>query len=66
MNTEHAIKLVKDTFQQELSSALHLRRVTAPLFVESGHGLNDNLTGVEKPVSTVPARSSIRSPSGSE
>ena len=51
MNTEHAIKLVKDTFQQELSSALHLRRVTAPLFVESGHGLNDDLTGVEKPVS---------------
>ena len=51
MNTEHAIKLVKDTFQQELSSALRLRRVTAPLFVESGHGLNDDLTGVEKPVS---------------
>ena len=51
MNTEHAIKLIKDTFQQELSSALRLRRVTAPLFVESGHGLNDDLTGVEKPVS---------------
>lgn len=51
MNIEHAIKLVKDTFQQELSSALRLRRVTAPLFVESGHGLNDDLTGVEKPVS---------------
>ncbi len=49
--TEHAIKLVKDTFQQQLSSALRLRRVTAPLFVESGHGLNDDLTGVEKPVS---------------
>lgn len=51
MNTEHAIKLVKDAFQQELSSALRLRRVTAPLFVEAGHGLNDDLTGVEKPVS---------------
>ena len=51
MQTEHAIKLVKDTFQQELSSALRLRRVTAPLFVESGHGLNDDLTGVEQPVS---------------
>lgn len=50
MQTEHAIKLVKDTFQQELSSALRLRRVTAPLFVESGHGLNDDLTGVEKPI----------------
>ena len=48
--TEHAIKLVKDSFQQQLSSALRLRRVTAPLFVESGHGLNDDLTGVEKPV----------------
>ncbi len=51
MQTEHAIKLVKDSFQQQLSAALHLRRVTAPLFVESGHGLNDDLTGVEKPVS---------------
>lgn len=51
MNTEHAIKLVKDTFQSQLSSALRLRRVTAPLFVESGKGINDDLTGVEKPVS---------------
>lgn len=49
--TEHAIKLVKDTFQHQLSAMLRLRRVTAPLFVESGHGLNDDLTGVEKPVS---------------
>ncbi len=49
--TEHAIKLVKDTFQQQLSSALRLRRVTAPLFVESGLGVNDDLTGIEKPVS---------------
>lgn len=48
--TEHAIKLVKDTFQRQLSAMLHLRRVTAPLFVESGHGLNDDLTGVEQPV----------------
>ena len=48
--TEHAIKLVKDSFQHQLSSALRLRRVTAPLFVESGHGLNDDLTGKEKPV----------------
>ena len=48
--TEHAIKLVKDSFQQQLSSALRLRRVTAPLFVESGHGLNDDLTGKEKPI----------------
>lgn len=48
--TEHAIKLVKDTFQRQLSAMLRLSRVTAPLFVESGHGLNDDLTGVEQPV----------------
>ena len=48
--TEHAIKLVKDTFQQQLSSALRLKRVTAPLFVESGRGINDDLTGIEQPV----------------
>lgn len=48
--TEHAIKLVKDTFQHQLSAMLRLRRVTAPLFVESGHGINDDLTGVEQPV----------------
>ena len=48
--TEHAIKLVKDTFQHQLSAMLRLRRVTAPLFVESGLGLNDDLTGVEQPV----------------
>lgn len=47
MNTEHAIKLIKDTFQQELSSALRLRRVTAPLFVESGHATKeDAISGV--------------------
>lgn len=49
--TEHAIKLIKDTFQINLSTALHLRRVTAPLFVKSGLGLNDNLSGTEQPVS---------------
>ena len=49
-DTEHAIKLVKDTFQHQLSAMLRLRRVTAPLFVESGLGLNDDLTGVEQPV----------------
>ena len=48
--TEHAIKLIKDTFQINLSTALHLRRVTAPLFVKSGLGLNDNLSGSEQPV----------------
>ena len=39
--TEQAIKLIKDTFQQNLSSELKLRRVTAPLFVLKGTGIND-------------------------
>lgn len=49
--TEVAIKLVKDTFQSLLSEALNLRRVTAPLFVLSGTGLNDDLNGYERAVS---------------
>jgi aspartate--ammonia ligase len=49
--TEKAIKLVKDTFQQQLSAELHLRRVTAPLFVLKGTGINDDLNGVERKVS---------------
>lgn len=49
--TEKAIKLVKDTFQQNLSSELRLRRVTAPLFVLKGTGINDDLNGVERKVS---------------
>jgi len=48
--TEVAIKLVKDTFQKQLSHALNLRRVTAPLFVLSGTGLNDDLNGYERAV----------------
>lgn len=48
---EQAIKKVKHSFQDELSEALCLQRVTAPLFVLSGTGLNDNLSGVERPVS---------------
>lgn len=48
--TEIAIKQIKDAFQVRLSEALNLRRVTAPLFVLSGTGLNDNLNGVEQPV----------------
>lgn len=48
--TEIAIKQIKDAFQCRLAAALNLRRVTAPLFVLSGTGLNDNLNGVEKPV----------------
>lgn len=48
---EQAVKMVKDTFQEELSSQLDLRRVTAPLFVLSGTGINDDLNGTEHAVS---------------
>lgn len=49
--TEHGIKLIKSFFQTNLSSELHLRRVTAPLFVLQGMGINDDLNGVEHAVS---------------
>lgn len=49
--TEKAIKMIKDFFQTNLAEALNLTRVTAPLFVQSGKGINDDLNGVEKPVS---------------
>ena len=49
--TELGIKKVKDFFQTTLSSELRLRRVTAPLFVLRGLGMNDDLSGVERPVS---------------
>ncbi len=49
--TEHGIKLIKDFFQTNLSSELHLRRVTAPLFVLKGTGINDDLNGTEHAVS---------------
>lgn len=48
--TEKAILLVKDVFQSNLSSELKLRRVTAPLFVMKGTGINDDLNGVERKV----------------
>lgn len=48
--TERGIKLVKDFFQQSLAKALSLRRVTAPLFVLQGQGINDDLSGVERAV----------------
>ena len=50
-NTEKAIKAVKDMFQRNLSAQLALLRVTAPMVVMSGMGLNDDLNGVESPVS---------------
>lgn len=49
--TEQAIKLIKDFFQQNLATGLRLHRVTGPLFVQKGLGLNDDLNGVERPVS---------------
>ena len=48
--TEKAIKLIKDSFQQNLSAELRLRRVTAPIFVLKGTGINDDLSGVERKV----------------
>ena len=48
--TEIAIKEVKDYFERALASALNLTRVSAPLFVKPESGLNDNLNGVERPV----------------
>ena len=48
--TQHAIKQIKDTFQQSLSFALTLDRVTAPLIVPKDSGINDDLNGVERKV----------------
>ncbi len=49
--TEGGIRLIKDFFQTNLAFELNLMRVTAPLFVEAGTGINDDLNGVEQPVS---------------
>ena len=50
LETEIAIKFIKDSFERELADALNLTRVSAPLFVFPETGLNDNLSGVERPV----------------
>ena len=50
-DTQRAITYIKQTFQEEFSSALNLKRVSAPLFVPENSGLNDNLNGYERPVS---------------
>ena len=64
--TEMAIKMLKDAFQERLSKTLNLRRVTAPLFVLSGTGLNDDLNGSERAIwAGDRPRSFTRSPSGS-
>lgn len=49
--TQDAIDLIKKQFQTNLTNALNLKRVTAPLFVDPSTGLNDDLNGVERPVS---------------
>ena len=49
-DTQIAIKTVKDFFQNLLAERLNLQRVSAPLFVDPASGLNDNLNGVERPV----------------
>ncbi len=55
-DTQRAIAFIKNTFQEEFSKILNLKRVSAPLFVTEKSGLNDNLSGVERPVSfDVPA-----------
>jgi len=48
--TEHAIKALKDFFELNLATELNLSRVTAPLFVKGGTGINDDLNGVERPL----------------
>ena len=55
-DTQRAIAFIKNTFQEEFAKTLNLKRVSAPLFVTEQSGLNDNLSGVERPVSfDVPA-----------
>jgi len=49
--TQEAIKYIRDTFQKEFGKEMNLSRISAPLFVEKSSGLNDNLNGVERPVS---------------
>lgn len=49
--TQEAIRYIRETFQDEFGKQLNLSRLTAPMFVEKSTGLNDNLNGVEKPVS---------------
>lgn len=48
--TEIALKMIKDHFERGLAESLNLTRVSAPLFVRRGNGINDNLNGIERPV----------------
>ena len=49
--TQEAIKFIRDLFQKEFGRQMNLERVSAPLFVTRSSGVNDNLNGVERPVS---------------
>ena len=49
--TQEAIKYIRDTFQKDFGKEMNLERISAPLFVEKSSGLNDDLNGVERPVS---------------
>ena len=49
--TQEAIKYIRDTFQKEFGKEMNLERISAPLFVPKSSGLNDNLSGIERPVS---------------
>ncbi len=51
VETQRGIKFIKDRFQRELAAALNLERISAPLFVRPESGLNDDLNGIERPVS---------------
>ena len=60
-DTQRAIAYIKETFQEEFSNALNLKRVSAPLFVTQESGLNDNLNGYERAVSfDIPAVGDLR------
>ncbi|MCH4266318.1 MAG: aspartate--ammonia ligase, partial [Solobacterium sp.] len=50
-DTQEAIKYIRDTFQREFGKEMGLSRISAPLFVTRKSGLNDNLNGIERPVS---------------
>lgn len=50
METQQAIKYIRDTFQKEFGKEMGLLRISAPLFVTKSSGLNDNLNGIERPV----------------
>ena len=59
-DTQRAIAYIKETFQQEFSKALNLKRVSAPLFVTESSGLNDNLNGYERPLTFPPLAWTLR------